>query len=352
MNKKEQAQERINNYNKEVVLITDYINMRKDITLECKICGTKWTTKMRNIVEKNRCVCPNCEMTGKKELLQKIINKEHPNIITIGEYKNTNENILLKCTDCGHQWSATPNNLKRGTGCPSCANVLKKTKEEIIEHLKEISPNITVKGEYINSTTPIECICNICQNQWYPIWGNLKKGHGCPSCARNKKLTIQIAKQRLKSINENIIILNEEYINSSSKLKCRCLECNKEWEVKWSHLNAGHGCPVCNKGLVNEKRREENKEKWSKISAKLYIVKVYDENEEFIKVGITRHELKLRFKDLPYNFEVVKIIEGNLYEVSCIEHDFFKKFNQYSYEPKKYFAGHTECFSLNMLEFI
>ena len=43
------------------------------------------------------------------------------NISIIGDYRNCKTNITCKCNKCGRIWSATPTNLLKGKGCPSCA---------------------------------------------------------------------------------------------------------------------------------------------------------------------------------------------------------------------------------------
>ena len=44
--------------------------------------------------------------------------------------------------------------------------------------------------------------------------------------------------------NENVIIL-DKYINSSTKLRCKCKKCDNEWKTLPTSLLRGHGCPKC-----------------------------------------------------------------------------------------------------------
>jgi len=37
-------------------------------------------------------------------------------------YKGAMTKIAFRCNKCSHAWSATPNNILRGKGCPSCAD--------------------------------------------------------------------------------------------------------------------------------------------------------------------------------------------------------------------------------------
>ena len=79
----------------------------------------------------------------------------------------------------------------------------------------------------------------------------------------------------------------------------------------------------------------------------LYVIRCFDDTEEFYKIGITATSLKLRFsgKKLPYNYEVTQIIEsedaGLIYDIEKALH---KYFNNLKYIPIKKFDGLTECF--------
>lgn len=68
----------------------------------------------------------------------------------------------------------------------------------------------------------------------------------------SKKITIEYVKEQLKTINPNIKILSTEYVNAHSKLKCKCLIDNYEWETTWNSLQQGIGCPLCKNKIVVE----------------------------------------------------------------------------------------------------
>ena len=57
-------------------------------------------------------------------------------------------------------------------------------------------------------------------------------------------------KERIKEINKNIEILGE-YINSKTKIKCKCLVCGfDDWNANPCDLLHGCGCPVCANKLI------------------------------------------------------------------------------------------------------
>lgn len=108
----------------------------------------------------------------------------------------------------------------------------------------------------------------------------------------------------------------------------------------------GSGCPCCNKG-------------WQK-SDLFYIIRLYDEDENFYKLGISHYDSKgnvQRFKDykeLGYNIEVVKIIKfQSLIEVRNCELELKRLIKYNLYVPKRWpYPTSTECFSNNLLDLI
>lgn len=59
------------------------------------------------------------------------------------------------------------------------------SKEQFIEKLDKKYPDnkIDVVGEYINSKTKIKCRCKVCGKEWMPTPDNLMHGKGCPNCS-------------------------------------------------------------------------------------------------------------------------------------------------------------------------
>ena len=80
----------------------------------------------------------------------------------------------------------------------------------------------------------------------------------------------------------------------------------------------------------------------------MYIIRCYNDKESFIKIGKTFRTIKDRFykiREMPYTYEVLKVIEGDALEVSKIEHTLHKINKDFRYSPILKFSGATECFS-------
>lgn len=84
----------------------------------------------------------------------------------------------------------------------------------------------------------------------------------------------------------------------------------------------------------------------------LYLIKCYNDDEVFLKVGKTFTCIKQRFcnnDDMPYNYEVLGIWQHNAYAISTIESIVKAKFKKYKYTPSLKFKGMHECLDHNQL---
>lgn len=119
-----------------------------------------------------------------------------------------------------------------------------------------------------------------------------------------------------------------------------CPLCKNEWESLVGNIQAGHTKSCCGK------KRGWSKSQWQKLSktAILYKVRLYNNKESFIKIGITTNYIEKRFKSIPYNYEVIKIIEGDSGYIFDLENRCKKLFKKYAYQPLIKFKGESECF--------
>lgn len=144
--------------------------------------------------------CPNCagNVVKRHSVFLDEMRSVNPTIRICSKYQRAFEKVDCECSICNHKWSATPDSLRRGEGCPKCANNIRKTQEEFAAEAKKAIPSLVVLGEYINSGTPILCRCGTCGYEWKPFPVAVLRGHGCPNCAGNRK-------KRVKCIETGIV---------------------------------------------------------------------------------------------------------------------------------------------------
>ena len=125
----------------------------------------------------------------------------------------------------------------------------RKTTDDFIDDLAEVTDKIEVTGEYRASDCKIEVRCKRCGHKWSATPGNLLAGYGCPRCkalehsARSRKDHGQFLRE-LPVANPSIEVVGE-YVNNKRKMAVRCKVCGFEWLGSPGHLLAGHGCPRC-----------------------------------------------------------------------------------------------------------
>jgi hypothetical protein len=84
----------------------------------------------------------------------------------------------------GHKWWATPNNIKDGTWCPDC--YLKK--DILLNQLKEIvemKGGVCLSNEYVNSHSHLHFRCKL-GHEWEATPNNIKNGKWCPKCSQSR----------------------------------------------------------------------------------------------------------------------------------------------------------------------
>jgi hypothetical protein len=245
---------------------------------------------------------------------------------------------------------------------------LKLPKPIKVEKVKQIKPpyskifidkaKIKHKDKYnysqsiiTNSKTKIKIIC--------PSHGIFEQtpndhlnGYGCPDCGGTKKLTTDKFIDKAKQIHADRYDYSIcEYKTTKTKLKLIC-PTHGEFEVTPNnHLN-GKGCRQCglNNGVWSYSLWEQKGLKSINYdSFKLYIIECWNDNERFFKIGKTFKTIKHRFKSyklMPYQYKVIKFIEGNARYISELEIELKNDNKENSYLPIKEFNGRYECFSI------
>ncbi|HFI8805007.1 TPA: zinc-ribbon domain-containing protein [Escherichia coli] len=121
------------------------------------------------------------KMTHEEHVLA--IAKVNPDVEVLGEITNVDKKVLCRCKVCDHEWSVTPSNLKRGKGCPKCAGKI-ITHEEHVLAIAKVNPDVEVLGEITNVDKKVSCRCKVCNHKWSGRPRELKRGRGCPKCAK------------------------------------------------------------------------------------------------------------------------------------------------------------------------
>ena len=184
-------------------------------------------------------------------------------------------------------------------------------------------------------------------------------GKGCKKCSiiksasiRTKKLEDFINEANLKH-DYKYFYDKTLYIKQNIQSIITCKIHGDFLQTPKDHLS-GRGCTKC--GNLNKGKNSQgySRSNWIKIANNyglLYIIRVWNNKEQFIKIGITSRTVRIRFNRksyLPYNYEVIKTKEGSPGFVWDLERTLHHKFNDFRYLPLKKFNGMYECFKMDI----
>lgn len=264
-----------------------------------------------------------------------------------------NDGSYLLVTDCiGITYRVSGRNILLGK-IPSINSAVDKT-DAFSRRLNESYPNYTlVGGTYINARSIMTIsdihsnLFNICLND---LIKHAKLSYG-KSLNKNKLFE---SKSNLVH-GDKYLYGNVNYISARSKVSITCPTHGVFKQTPNNHLN-GNGCPKCS----IENKQQTSRHSFSHISwtshenefsnPLLYVIRVYNDTESFVKIGITLKTIKARFgignnSILPYSYDILKLIHSDSLTVWNLEKKLHSEYANYSYTPLYKFKGMTECFS-------
>jgi len=233
----------------EIEVLEEYKNVRTKILHRHK-CNYKWEALPSDILKGQSCPkCGGCMKKTHEEYVQEVFEKHNGEIEVLEHYKG-NKNKILHKHSCDYEWEVSPNSILKGSGCPKCAGVAKKTHEEYSQEvLDKHNGEIEVVGEYKNDRTKI-LHRHSCGYEWEVLPNSILRGIICPECGRVKiensqrKTHVQYVKEVLEVHSGNIEVI-EGYVNNHTKILHWHKICNHKWKMRPLHTLKGHGCPIC-----------------------------------------------------------------------------------------------------------
>ncbi|WP_119686440.1 hypothetical protein [Acinetobacter ursingii] len=305
--------------------------------------------------------CPECS-GNRKHTIKTFIKKA--NNIHNGKYDyskavyvNNETKLEIICKIHGSFWQV-PQSHFFGSGCHECSNLRVAESQLLdtntfIERSREIHGHTYdySKTNYVYCKTDVVITCkehgDYLQKPYLHLFGG-----GCHKCAIIKSALTRSDTQedfvsKAANIHGDKFIYNKvKYKNHRTKVEIVCRVHGSFFQKPKDHL-MGSGCKWCCAELVGF-----NRGKYLQVSkkydghAKLYIIKCFDEDEIFYKVGITVTPIEQRYKKgaLPYEYEVLTVLEGEAGFVWDLEKRLHTIMKDIRYEPRKYFGGYTECF--------
>ena len=213
--------------------------------------------------------------------------------------------------------------------------------------------------EYTGSKSIYKIQCLSCNSTLLKTASQILN-YGCPHCyltkqkikAKENRKSPEEFEKKFYLIHPNKKLLSA-YIKRVEKVLIECENKHQYWQKADVTLR-GFGCPTCaleKKGWnkTNFRNACENENLGT-----FYIIRCFNNEEEFYKLGITSRTVKQRyrfedFKLMPYNYEIIQEIQdvpNNVWEYEWFLKRYIKQQNIH-YLPKIKFDGYlTECFKV------
>jgi hypothetical protein len=156
----------------------EYVNSYTKLLWECTK-GHQWKARPNDI--KQGQWCPECAGNKKLSLQEmQVLARERGGKCLSQEYGGAFAKLLWECAE-GHQWEAIPRNIKSYVQwCPECAGNKKLSLQEMQVLARERGGEC-LSQEYTNNQTKLLWECTK-GHQWKATPHNIKQGQWCRTC--------------------------------------------------------------------------------------------------------------------------------------------------------------------------
>lgn len=155
------------------------------------------------------------------------------------EVSNTVTKTRWQC-DQGHKWYSIYSNIRKGSGCPYCAK--KAPKRSADYHLLAKKRKFKWLGSTIKTVmdkTLWECEH---KHRWESRYNDIQQGLGCPYCSNRAR---KIPRDYFALAHDKgYSWLGPEADNTHAKTTWQCAKGHR-WESRYHDIQRGYGCPFC-----------------------------------------------------------------------------------------------------------
>jgi hypothetical protein len=236
--------------------------------------------------------------------------------------------------------------------------MLEERKNKFINRSNIIHNNLYdySKIDYKNMNTKVDIVCQK-HGVFQQIPNSHSRGQGCPKCGKIKNGANKTKRAKKEFIEKaNLLHKNKydyslvEYKNSQTKVIIICPDHGEFKQKPNGHLSGQCvKCADANRTSVwsysNWQKAGEKSKRFD--SFKIYVIRCWNDEEEFYKIGKTFMKVKDRFKyqQIPYKYEIINILKGEAKAISELEKQLQLENKINKYVPKTTFSGANECFS-------
>lgn len=163
-------------------LSTEYNNNKEKLIWQCQK-GHIWEARPDSIVSGRW--CPECSNRKKLTIEDMISIAEKRGGKCLSEIYSPTTPLIWQCAK-GHVWAALSNNVKRGQWCRKCSGSFKLTIEEMKQIAKDKGGEC-LSNQYKDNKTKLRWNCHL-GHEWAATPNNIKsKRQWCPTCTKIKE---------------------------------------------------------------------------------------------------------------------------------------------------------------------
>jgi hypothetical protein len=359
--------------------LVEYINWETKVKVICGLCNNTFEISPNN--HKNGRGCKKCGVKRRAEVLRMGIEEfihraeiihgdkyDYSKVVFIDKFTE----VKIICKTHG-EINITPEVHLRTCGCKECGKTLKinNIKKDSLEQLQKI---IDIHGDkydysktvYTDSKTKIIATCRV-HGDFSKYPHDFLSGAGCTVCGNSKKsqakvlTTEQFIKKAEIIHNKSYDYSQTIYIKSNIEVEIKCkIDSHGIFKQKPNAHLFGYGCKKCSEQLISETHNGWKYKDWIRGSEKsknfdsfkVYLIRCWNEEEEFYKIGKTFTTIHNRFPNksvIPYNYEVITcLVFNDGRHASKKEEELKLASRSFKYVPKLKFSGRQECYNMNL----
>jgi hypothetical protein len=274
-------------------------------------------------------------------------------------YMGNDMAVKIICPIHGSFEQRAYNHAWRGQGCRACNSSPLLTMDLFVARAREIHGNIydysRTSLQHTKARVTITCKYHGPFEQTPDNHLHSTNPTGCPECGKVQRGRAQAlttaqfirkaqATHGLGAYDYSLV----DYVRGDDKVKIICPLHGVFEQGAYSHA-ARAGCPACGQ----ERVRASSALEWFKQAegrvSTIYFLHIFNDDEEFYKVGITCRSVKERYRNgglNSYSYEILaQHSSPDAARIYDWEQSILETFAHLRYWPKLRFGGETECFS-------
>jgi hypothetical protein len=243
-------------------LSSRYIDSRTHLLWKCRL-GHHWRAIPTNVTQGSWCpACAHRKRLTVEEM--RVLAARRGGACISTRYVNNETKLRWRCA-AAHEWEAAPGLVKGGRWCPHCAHVARLSLNAI-QTIAASRGGRCLSTEYLDVETPLSWICEM-GHQWTATPASIRRGSWCSSCARNRPLELEELRRLARRRGGKC--LSSRYVNNRLPLLWECKRGHRwratPANVKGGNRKRGTWCLECY-NLRRRFRARDSIEKMRKLA--------------------------------------------------------------------------------------